>query len=195
MTGFGSLGVFALGQFTSESVGGGGGPDPEPEPEDTTEYNLTFSLLSSPSFLDWSGATGSASSFESYLKTYFIIPDDTMTEMQSPYIYVFLDKGSQNDLISTEESVVDSNGVQVANSDTSLLFNAIWDWSESEDEDDPKVSRDTQVYRFRNGYSNSVSKNKIRGSGKTLQLLFRSEEGKAFDLLGWASWISKNSGY
>ena len=39
---------------------------------------------------------------------------------------------------------------------------------------------------FDSGFPVTLSKNKVRGVGKALRLRFESEEGKDFDLLGWA---------
>ena len=39
---------------------------------------------------------------------------------------------------------------------------------------------------FDSGFPVTVSKNKIRGVGKAIRLRFESQEGKDFDLLGWA---------
>ena len=163
----------------------------------TTPYKATFSSFSGSTLYDWNAEDGPEADYSSYLKTYFIVGDDAMTWMQSPYIYVFLNgSGSQQTVINDSgEVVVDSNGSEVVTDTVSCFMNAVWDWNDSEDEDDVKVSRDIQVYRFREGYLNTVSKNKIRGRGKVLQLNFRSEEGKDFNLLGWAGWITKNGKY
>lgn len=54
-----------------------------------------------------------------------------------------------------------------------------------------KFSRQFQAYRYRDGYLVAISKNKVRGKGRTLQIRFESEEGKDFQLLGWGIEISK----
>lgn len=184
------------------------------EPTPTVAYNLTFAQLSNSSYMDWETA-----SFSSYLYTYFVIPDEAMTWMQAPYIYVFLDSVPIEIVInSAQETVIDSSGRVVVSGAASLVMQTVWDWSNTEEAEividsdlstvvdsngniiidditSPKASREIQVYRFRDGYLVAVSKNKIRGRGKALQLRFTSEEGKEFNLLGWAGWLSKNARY
>lgn len=206
MLSFSAIGHDALGRFDS----------PEAEPTTTVNYQVTFSEYRSTSYTDWDTPTGSAADFDSFLYTYYVIPEDAMHWMQSPYIYVFVDSGEQETVIdSTGDAVVDSDGVVVVTETASLFMNTVWDWADDTEENtvvdssftsvvdssevvvvdntlSPKVSRDIQVYRFRDGYSMAVSKNKIRGRGKTLKIKFRSADGVDFNLLGWTAWISKN---
>jgi len=56
-----------------------------------------------------------------------------------------------------------------------------------------KFSREFEAYRFRNGYLVSISKNKVRGKGRTLQIRFSSSPGKDFQLLGWGIEVSKET--
>ncbi len=178
MIGFNALGRLSLGRWDASSEAA--------EPEVTTSYNVTFSEFSNPGLVDWS-----IQSYDSYLDTYYVVPEDAMTWMQSPYLYCFLSGEEQETVIdSNGEVVIDSSGAVVVQENSSLLLNTAWDWSNSDDS--PKESRDIQVYRFRDGHTVALSKNKIRGRGKVLQLKFRSFSDKAFNLLGWGSWIGKN---
>lgn len=185
-----------------------------PEGAGSATRQITFSAFTQTSLLDWNSVE-----YSSFLYTYYIVPEESMTWMQSPYIYVFLENGNQQDVIdSTGAQVVDSNGTLVVEDEVSCKFNAIWDWSNTDEAntvidstgitvvnsagvaviDSPtsvKASRDIEVYRFRDGNLLGLSKNKIRGRGKTLQLKFSSIGAKDFDLKGWAGWISKNSRY
>lgn len=54
-----------------------------------------------------------------------------------------------------------------------------------------KFSREFEAYRYRNGYLVAISKNKVRGKGRALQLRFTSSPGKDFNLLGYGIWYSK----
>ena len=56
-----------------------------------------------------------------------------------------------------------------------------------------KFSQEVQVYKYRNGYLTSISRNKVRGRGRALQLRYTSEAGKDFDLLGWGIVYLKNT--
>jgi hypothetical protein len=77
-----------------------------------------------------------------------------------------------------------------------LIMRATWDWTSSADTN--KWSRPQQIYRFRrpyvvdentlefdDGYPVVATKNRVRGHGQCVQLLFESEDGKDFDLVGW----------
>lgn len=207
-----AVGSVALGGTSQAVTGGGGGGG------STTEYQVTFTAFINTDYFDWDSAEGSPAGFESYLRTYYQIPDEAMTWIQSPYIYVFVDNGSEVEVFSGAEQVINSAGVPVVTDTASLIMNTIWDWSNLDEAEfvvnsandfvvdstgasiidnqtSLKVSRDVQVYRFRNGYALGISKNKIRGRGKTLQLHFRSEEGKGFNLRGWTGWITRNQKY
>lgn len=63
----------------------------------------------------------------------------------------------------------------------------------SDNSNSNKFAREFQAYRFRDGYSVAVSKDKVRGKGRALQIHFTSEEGKDFEILGWGIYYSKNT--
>ncbi len=204
MLNFGALGRQALGRWEGEGA--------EPPAADTLTYKSTFSGLTNTALKDWE-----TEDFDSYLHTYYIVPEDAMFWTQSPYIYTFLEEEAQDVVInSAGEVVIDSDGTIVVNEGASLIMNTVWDWSNTDEAntvidstletvidssgniivDDitsPKASRDIQVYRFRDGYSICVAKNKIRGRGKVLQLRFNSFGNIPFNLLGWTAWISRNT--
>ena len=84
------------------------------------------------------------------------------------------------------------------------IMNTRWDWANAAASG--KVSADIQVYRIgrtqfvdnpalpnATGLPVYVSKTKTRGRGRALQLRFRSETGKDFELYGWAVWSRKNT--
>lgn len=50
------------------------------------------------------------------------------------------------------------------------------------------------VTQWRDGFNVLVSKDKVRGKGRSLSLRYTSVPGKDFDLLGWGIWYSKNTG-
>lgn len=80
--------------------------------------------------------------------------------------------------------------------DVSLLCQTHWDWSiaatTANTSDSHKFGRQFQAFKKRRGYSVSITKNKIRGRGRALQLRFESEAGKDFNLLGWAAGSETN---
>ncbi len=90
------------------------------------------------------------------------------------------------------------------NNQSSLLMQARWDWATTSKSN--KFGASQQVYKFRQplfiddddpeidtGYEMVVTKNKVRGKGRALQLRFTSETGKDFEIIGWAIWFNKNA--
>lgn len=82
--------------------------------------------------------------------------------------------------------------------DSSLLMQARWDWANTSGSN--KFSQQVQVYRNTRpntatiaGFPVVVTKNKIRGKGRSLQLKFTSETGKDAELVGWGVWYNKNT--
>lgn len=130
---------------------------------------LSFSEFISPTYLDWSSQGGA--DFDSILDTAYVVPSDVMTWTQAPYLYVFVSDADDPDEVG-------------------LLCSVVRDWAL--DGNLPKTGTPIEVYRHRDGYLLSVTKNRIRGRGRVMKLQFRSETGKAFNLRGWAMWIEKN---
>lgn len=82
--------------------------------------------------------------------------------------------------------------------DSSLKMQARWDWANASSSQ--KFSQEVQVYRNVRPNSGSaagfpivVTKNKVRGKGRALQLRFSSESGKDAEIVGWGIWINKNA--
>lgn len=82
--------------------------------------------------------------------------------------------------------------------DSSLLMQARWDWANTSASN--KFSQQVQVYRntkpsatIAGGFPIVVTKNKVRGKGRALQIRFTSESGKDAEILGWGIWINKNA--
>jgi hypothetical protein len=75
---------------------------------------------------------------------------------------------------------------------------AKWEWADNSNSS--RWGRRQQVYRilktynntpttldFDNGFPVVVTRNKVRGQGRSLHLRYYSEDGKDFDLYGWAT--------
>lgn len=64
-----------------------------------------------------------------------------------------------------------------------------WDWAD--DSTVSKWSTEQQAYTANRNYRD-VSRRRllIRGSGPALQLAFRSQDGKPFNVIGWTAWES-----
>lgn len=66
---------------------------------------ISFSAFTNEDFEDWG-----SEDFESYMETYFIVPEqDIINWAQTPYLYTFLKQGGEDD--------------------NSLMMQAKWDWS------------------------------------------------------------------
>lgn len=81
---------------------------------------------------------------------------------------------------------------------TSLLLQTRWDWASAAASN--KFGPSTQLYRnnynttvIADGFPIIVTKNKVRGKGRALQLRFTSETGKDAELVGWGIWINKGT--
>jgi hypothetical protein len=73
--------------------------------------------------------------------------------------------------------------------DGSAFVRGKWDWTNSINS--KKWSSEQQVYTA-NRSNRSLSRKRLlfRGMGPSVQLEFRSEEGKPFNIVGWAAWES-----
>lgn len=150
----------------------------------------TFAEFKNLAFVDWDDV-GTGVDYSSFLETFYHKQDDFMTFMQAPYIYTYFRK--------TEEESLPSGVLE-----SSCLLNTRWDWANLTASG--KISPDIQVYRGdrihlvtdpnnpeATGLPVLFSKSKTRGRGRALQLRYRSESGKDFELYGWAVWSAKNT--
>ena len=103
-------------------------------------------------------------------------------------VYMFMNR--------TETGYTEIDDEQVPTNPGSVILQGRWDWSDSSNSG--KWSNPMQAYRPRgmynmwsseegmqNGYPVVVTKNKIRGSGRSLALHIRGEAGKDCSVLGW----------
>jgi hypothetical protein len=108
------------------------------------------------------------------------------------YLSVFMNK---------TETAFDSNTQPI--NESSCLMQVRWDFTNSATPN--KWSDEVQVYKqpriflaspnttFDDGYALVISKNKLRGRGKAIQMKFRSEEGKDMQLVGWSGTFAGNT--
>lgn len=147
---------------------------------------FTFSSYKNSTYKDWVGYNGIGYNYVSYLVTGYDISKDLMRNKQTPYIFCYFKK--------TEDGFTED--LEYANP-SSCMLQSQWDWHNSAEGN--KWGTPFQAYRFKrnyipenssdtfdNGESVIVSKNKLRGSGKSISLKFSSEEGKGMHILGWA---------
>lgn len=159
--------------------------------------NFTFGSYRDPFHRDWRSADGIGVDAESFLLTGYQSGGDYQRSKQVPYLTTHFNK--------TEDGfLVDVNGDLFPTNQSSCIVQVQWDWANSANSG--KWGREFQAYRFRrhympaneldtfdNGYATVQSRNKLRGQGKVLSLLFKSEPDKHMHLLGWSMIMGNNS--
>ena len=154
---------------------------------------FTVSLYKNTAFKDWVTADSTGVDYSSYLVTGYELFKDSTKRKQVPYIFFYLKK--------TEDGFTAAGSGTGAhftlNNQSSCRVQAQWNWADSVNSG--KWGLEFQAYRllrmyiptgaadkFDTGEAVVVTKNKLRGSGKTLSLKIQSEEGKDMKLLGWS---------
>ena len=161
--------------------------------EDTTSASITFSYYRDAGFRDWRSLDGEGKSYTSYMLTGYEIMGDSMRNKRIDYLTCHF-KMTERNAIATE------NGV-AADNPSGCMVQAQWDWSNHPDSG--KWSEAFQAYRLLRpfilpaagqpityGHEVVTTKNRLRGSGKALSLLFQSDEDKDCYLYGWSIKIS-----
>lgn len=156
--------------------------------------SFTLSKYISRTFKDWYTFNGVGVNYSSYIVTGHEILNDTLRSKQVPYIWFYFTK--------TEDGFTpDEFGNLQIDNPSSCLVRAKWNWTDSAASG--QWGSQFQAYRFNrnyipsgpddpfnNGYEVIVTKNKLRGHGRSLSLLIESEQGKDMKLLGWAMMVS-----
>lgn len=155
--------------------------------------SFTFGSYTDRFHRDWRSVDGIGIDAPSFLLTGYQSGGDYQRNKQVPYLTMHFNKtedGFENDFVPTNPS--------------SCLVQAQWDWANSASSG--QWGRTFQAYRFRrhympanisdsydNGYATVQTKNKVRGRGKVVSLLFQSEPDKHMHLLGWSMIFGSNS--
>jgi len=156
--------------------------------------SFTFSQYNDESFYDWKSYDGVGVNFSSYLLTGHEVFGDVMRTKQVPYIWFYFTK--------TEDGFELDGGSNLQLSHpSSCRVRAQWNWTDSVASG--QWGNSFQAYRLKRnyipsgifdtfdyGYEVIVTKNKLRGSGRSLTLLVESEAGKDMRLLGWSVIVS-----
>lgn len=156
----------------------------------------TFGELNNTSFHDFAEFdSGEGADAESFFVTGWQVDGDIGRLKQAPYLQCFFRR--------TETAFEENDGVYTLLNPSSCIMQGRWDWANSAAAG--KWSNEQQVYRFKRdfivnpsnltfdyGYEIIVTKTKVRGVGKSYQFKFRSEENKAFNLLGWNVLVEGN---
>ena len=135
---------------------------------------LTVAAPTSPTFTDWATSyDGLGLLYDSFVLTGYELNNDAMRKKQIVYLFAHF---------RMTESADESQSAP-----SSCRMTARWDWAG--ESNTKKWSTEIEAYRPRsmNITDVVVSKNKVRGSGKSVQFRFGTNEaGKTFDLLGWS---------
>ena len=150
--------------------------------------SFTLSKYNGSDFLDWKTKDSVGVDFSSFLYTGYELFGDVMRQKQIPYVFFYFEL--------TEDGFEASGDDLVFKNQSSCKVQAQWGWSNSAA--NGKWGKEFQAYRILRNYTPSgaadaydsgesmvVTKNKLRGSGKSISLYIRSEQGKDMKLLGW----------
>jgi hypothetical protein len=147
--------------------------------------NLCFGQVNDGKLVDW-GTEG----YDSYIETGYELFQDAMRRKNLTYVFVYLEQ-------TEKEWFYDSSGSPQLDDPSSCQMQIRWDWASSSKSN--KWTEPVQVYRpgrflamdsdgsYDTGFPLIVTKNKVRGNGKSIQFRFgTSEPGRNFNLLGWS---------
>jgi len=156
----------------------------EPNPE-----LLWFTFSNDQTFTDFSDFVTTGWAPPVWLDTSYEIMQDAMRKKFANYIYCYFNR--------TEDTAVDDGSGNFNLTVPSSCFMSVrWDWAGSAISG--KYSQTQQVYRlgrflppgsagsWDNGFPVVVTKNKVRGTGKSFYIHFEGEDYKDVQLLGWA---------
>lgn len=154
---------------------------------------FTFAAYRDPFHRDWRSQNDIGVDAPAFLLTGYQSAGDFQRTKQVPYVTTHFKK--------TETGF--SEDFEPVNP-SSCLMQAQWDWANSANSG--KWGRTMQAYRHRRHYmpdnindpyndgnATVQSRNKLRGSGKVLSLLFKSEPDKHLTLLGWSMIMGVNA--
>ena len=158
--------------------------------------NFTISKYKNDTFKDWVAADAVGINYLSYLITGWELFGDYLKKKQVPYIQFYFKR--------TEDGYSAATGTLELTKQSSCLVQAQWNWANSANSG--RWGNQFQAYRLLRNYIPTgaadpfdygdgviVTKNKLRGHGKTLSLYIQSEAGKDMKLLGWGMPVTMNS--
>ena len=142
---------------------------------------------------DWKKLTTTGVNVASYLLTGYNVGGSGPTRNKTAqYVHVFA---------KSTETQFDGN--VIPSTQSGILMQTRWDFTDNSNPG--KWSSDVQVYKPRrpflvnafaeydDGYPLVITKNKVRGRGKALQIKFTAEPGKQMHLMGWSIGFVNNT--
>jgi hypothetical protein len=163
--------------------------------DDVNDVKFTLSTYKNKTFKDWGSINGGVD-FESFLVTGYDGLGDLIHTKAVPTILFYLER--------TEDGFEDVGGDLILKNQSSCRVQSQWNWTNSANSG--KWGQSFEAYRLLRNYVPSgplddfdygegviVTKNKLRGSGRTLSLKITSTPGKDMKLLGWGMSIATKS--
>jgi len=159
-----------------------------------TDDRFSFHDLTNADYSDFDGmVTGASGEVLPYLLTGHEIAQSPNLRKTATYITVYMGR-------SETAFVDDGMGGAIPDLESSCLMYIRWEWTDSIAAGG-KWANPLQVYKHRksfipptgigddydDGFPLIVTKNKIRGRGRAMQIKFEGEAGKEMRLLGWSS--------
>ena len=157
--------------------------------------SFTVSKYKDDTFKDWVSSDAVGISYLSYLVAGWELFGNFLRKKQVPYIQFYFKR--------TENGYTAASGTLELTKPSSCLVQAQWNWTNSANSG--KWGTQFQAYKLLRNYIPSgptdpfdygegviVTKNKLRGSGKTLSLKIESEAGKDMQILGWGLPVTMN---
>lgn len=164
--------------------------------KDGSNVQYTFCDITEDTFYDFKFADGTGVDATAYIEIGDEQLGDVMTYKQSPYIMTYFERTEQN-------FVLQNDGTYEFDFPSGCLLTGKWDWSNIQGSN--RWTPQIQCYRFLRPYlvdPNNltfnygqdviVTKNKLRGKGRTLNLRFDSQAGKDFRLYGYSFIVDSN---
>jgi hypothetical protein len=155
--------------------------------------SFSFGSYRDPGHRDWRSTNNVGVDAPAFLVTGYQSANDFQRTKQIVYLTVHLNKTETG--FTEDFELIDPS---------SCIVQAQWDWTNSANSG--KWGRPFQAYRhrrlympadatdrFEDGNSTVRTRNKVRGQGKVLSLLFKSEPDFHLELLGWSMIMGSNS--
>lgn len=157
----------------------------------TDTYKYAFANFDSRTYTDWSNSEyHSAQDYSSYIETGEEVLDSVSFDKEAARLVTFFER--------TETAYeTKDDGTVGFNFPSGCTVRAKWQWTDSSSAgrwtDRMPVYRFTRPYlagdpgdAFDYGFEVIQNQTQLRGKGRSLRLIYESETGKDFHLLGWA---------
>lgn len=157
---------------------------------------FTFASYRDASFTDWASVDGVGVDADAYILTGWTTGGENQRYKQVPWLTFYM-RTTEDGYQTTPEGDIEPTN------ESSCLMQTRWDWTNSDKSN--RWSREIQLYRkkrayypedvseeFDDGFEVVVSKNKLRGKGRSIAFYLRTEPEKDCNILGWSFVIGAN---